>query len=278
MGILSEVARAVGLDTEPVALIWSDTKPDGALELKKDAWGCVMWLYAKVAREGRTAAFSRETFGCAGGATGLGFGAPIDRHPARTVEGFCSFLSNGIEGAKDRAEYAAIAEAAPPNQKKVLLEGERLMKNPEVVRKFLECLPVQDVPAKYVVMKPLSQVQGAEAVQTVTFLANADQISALSILANYHAGTITDRVVVAAGAAGCQAMGVCTYRESESANPHAVIGLTDIMARRMTRKLLGKDKLTFSVPFQLYREIEKNVPGSFLESEGWKELRDTDSE
>jgi hypothetical protein len=31
-----------------------------------------MWLYAKVAREGRTAVFSRETYGCAGGAIGLG--------------------------------------------------------------------------------------------------------------------------------------------------------------------------------------------------------------
>lgn len=275
MGMTSIIARAVGLETEPVALIWSDTKPEGALELRKDAWGCVMWLYAKVAREGRTAVFSRETYGCAGGATGLGFGRPIDRHIVRTDENFCSFLSNGIEEAKDRGEYAAIVEnAGNPNQKKALMEGERIMKSPAVVRKFLESLPVYDVPAKYVVMKPLSLVQENETIQTVTFLANADQISALSILANYHAGTITDRVVVAAGAAGCQALGVCTYRESVTADPRAVIGLTDIMARRMTRNLLGKDKLTFSVPFELYCEMEKNVPGSFLELDGWRELRD----
>ncbi len=275
MGTTSEVARAVGLETEPVALIWSDVKPEGALEIRKDAWGCIMWLYAKVAREERTAVFSRETFGCAGGAVGLGFGRPIDRHLARTEENFCCFLSNGIEGAKDRAEYAANAEkSVNPNQKKMLLEGERLMKSPMVVRKFLESLPVYDVPAKYVVMKPLSQVQENETVQTVTLLANADQISALSILANYHAGTITDRVVVAAGAAGCQALGVCTYRESGRADPRAMIGLTDIMARKMTRKLLGKDKLTFSVPFKLYCEMEKNVPGSFLELDEWRELRD----
>lgn len=270
----SAIAREVGLETEPVALIWGDAKPEDALELKKDTWGCIMWLYAKVAREGRTAVFSRETYGCAGGAVGLGFGRPIDRHLARTEENFCCFLSNGIEGAKDRAEYSANAEkAVNQNQKRMLLEGERLMKSPAVVRKFLESLPVYDVPAKYVVMKPLSQVQETETVQTVTFLANADQISALSILANYHAGTITDRVVVAAGAAGCQSLGVCTYRESGTANPRAVIGLTDIMARRMTRNLLGRDKLTFSVPFELYCEMEKNVPGSFLELGEWGELR-----
>lgn len=156
----------------------------------------------------------------------------------------------------------------------MLLEGERIRKNPAVVRRFLECLPVYDVPAKYVVMKPLSLVQENETIQTVTFLANADQISALSILADYHVGTITDRVVVAAGASGCQALGVCTYRGSGRAETRAVIGLTDISARRMTRKLLGKDKLTFSVPFELYCEMEKNVSGSFLELDEWRELRD----
>jgi len=184
---------------------------------------------------------------------GLGLGRPFDRHSARTEENYCCFLSNGIEGAKDRTEYAAVAEkAVNPNQKKMLLEGERIRKNPAIVRRFLECLPMYDVPAKYVVMKPLSLVQENETIQTVTFLANADQISALSLLADYNVGTITDSVVVAAGVAGCQALGVCTYRGSCMADPRAVIGLTDIAARRMTRKQLGKDKLTFSVPFELY--------------------------
>ena len=114
MAMTSEIARAAGLETEPVALIWSDTKPEGALELKKDAWGCVMWLYARVARDGRTAAFSRETFGCAGGATGLGFSRPIDQHIARTEKNFCCFLSNGIEGAKDRTKYAHLADVLAP--------------------------------------------------------------------------------------------------------------------------------------------------------------------
>lgn len=125
MGMTSIIAREVGLEIEPVALIWSDAKPEDALELRKDAWGCVMWLYARVTRDGRTAVFSRETFGCAGGAMGLGLGRPFDRHSARTEENFCYFLSNGIEGAKDRTEYAALAEkAVNPNQKKMLLEGE----------------------------------------------------------------------------------------------------------------------------------------------------------
>ena len=61
MVLQSEIARAAGLSTEPVAIVWTDKKPDGALEFKKDTWGCIMWLYAKVARDGRTAVFGKET-------------------------------------------------------------------------------------------------------------------------------------------------------------------------------------------------------------------------
>jgi uncharacterized protein (DUF169 family) len=277
MPIQSEIARAAGLSTEPVAIIWTDEKPERALEFRQGVWSCVMWPYAKVAREGRTAVFSRETIGCAGGAMGLGFGRPLEQHVGRTEEGFCCFLSNGIEGAENREEYAAIVERSPdPHHKKMLLNGERLMKSPAVVLKFLKNLPLYDVKDKYIVMKPLSRVEDDEKIRSVVFLADADQISALSILANYHTGTLRDRVTVAGGAAGCQAMGVCTYAESGTDNPRAVIGLTDIMARKAVRRQLGKDKLTFSVPYSLFLEMEKNVPGSFLESDEWKELRKSD--
>ena len=103
--------------------------------------------------------------------------------------------------------------------------------------------------------------------------ANADQIAALSILANYSTGNIRNGIIVAAGAAGCQAMGVCTYAEGESDYHRAVVGLTDLSARRAVRTSLGKDVLTFSVPFALYREMEGNVAGSFLGLDLWKELR-----
>jgi len=277
MAIGSAIEKAAGFTTEPVAIIWTDTKPEGALEFKPGVWGCVMWMYARVAKDKKTAVFTRETIGCIGAALGLGFGRPFERHAAKTEEGFCSFLSNGIAGAQDRKGYTAIAEAGrDARNKKVLAEGERLMKNPSVARTFLKALPEYDINEKYIVMKPLSQVQEGETVKSVIFLADADQISALSILANYETGTIKERVTIAAGASGCQAIGACTYAEGEGARPRAVIGLTDITARRNVRKTLGKDKLTFSVPYGMFVEMEKNVPGSFLELDDWKELRATD--
>lgn len=273
MPIQSAIAKAAGFSTEPVAIVWTDAKPEGALEFKPGVWGCVMWMYARVAKDKKTAVFTRETIGCIGAALGLGFGRPFERHAAKTKEGFCSFLSNGIAGAGDKAAYTAIAESGrDARNKKILAEGERLMKDPSVVRTFLLALPEYDIKEKYIVMKPLSQVSDDETVKSVIFLANADQISALSILANYETGTIKERVTIAAGASGCQAIGACVYAEGEGSRPRAVIGLTDITARRNVRKMLGKDKLTFSVPYSMFLEMEKNVPGSFLESDDWKEL------
>ena len=63
MVITSEIVRAVGL-TEPVAIVWSDTKPEDALVIKPGIWACVMLFYAKVVLEGKTAAFSRDKCGC----------------------------------------------------------------------------------------------------------------------------------------------------------------------------------------------------------------------
>jgi uncharacterized protein (DUF169 family) len=272
----SEIARAAGITLQPVAIVWTAKKPEKAIEFRQGVWSCVMWLFAKVAKEGRTAVFSRETTTCAGGAMGLGFGRPLDRHAGRGEEGFCSFLSNGIEGAADKKAYEAIVAQAPDaHHKKMLTEGERFLKGPAQVRNFLANLPVYDARDGYIVMKPVHEVEEGEDVRSIVFVANADQIAALSTLANFGTGNIREGVIVAAGAAGCQAMGVCTYAESKSGTPRAVVGLTDLSARRAVRTTLGKNVLTFSVPFALYQEMEKNVPESFLGLDLWKELRDS---
>ncbi|MDD1693976.1 MAG: DUF169 domain-containing protein, partial [Methanoregula sp.] len=197
----SEIARAAGITTNPVAIVWTDKKPEKALEFKPGVWGCTMWLFAKVAKEGKTAVFSRDTTTCAGGAMGLGFGRPLDRHAARSEEGFCSFLSNGIEGAPDRKAYEAIlAQSFDAHHTKMLTEGERFLKSPAVVRKFLANLPVYDAKDGYIVMKPVHEVEDGEDVRSIVFVATADQIAALSILANYGTGNIRDGIIVAAGA------------------------------------------------------------------------------
>ena len=77
----SKIAAAIHLELEPVALVWSDEKPEGAMEFAPGKWGCVLLLLAAVAK-GKTAVASRETFGCFGGGVGLGFGAQYKTSPA----------------------------------------------------------------------------------------------------------------------------------------------------------------------------------------------------
>jgi hypothetical protein len=40
----SQIAKAVHLRHHPVALIWSNEKPEEAMQFQAKKWGCVMWL------------------------------------------------------------------------------------------------------------------------------------------------------------------------------------------------------------------------------------------
>jgi hypothetical protein len=97
--------------------------------------------------------------------------------------------------------------------------------------------------------------------------ANADQIPALVILANYARQGMEN--VIIPWAAGCQTIGLLPFREGQSDNPRAVVGLTDISARKYVRKLLGAEYLSFAMPWSLFLEMEANVGGSFLEQSPW---------
>lgn len=262
----SKIGGILKFKYTPVALLWSDDKPEGAFQFKEGAWGCVMWLFTNAAR-GRTAVVDRNTFGCLGGGTGLGFGNQYVNWQGG-VEAFCRFLSTGSAhlGTK-REDIDSSRQGFIDN----VLHGERYIKSPELVKKFLEVMPFMDVPAKYVVFKPLEAVNpDQETPVVVIFLANPDQLAALVVLANY-ARESTESVIIPFGA-GCQSIGIFPYREARLENPRAVIGLVDMSARQTVRKQIGKDLMTFAVPYRMFQEMEANVEESFLGKEEWQKF------
>ncbi len=266
----SLIAEKLGLEHEPVALLWSDERPAGAVQFKPGRWGCVMFLAAGAAR-GRTAVVDHETWGCWGGGVGLGFGNCYRQFPGG--EGaFARFLSDGNDAC---AEGRAVAEALAPHVRPEFLDdfvrGERYMASPEVVHRFVDALPITEVPAAYVVLKPLSAVAEDERPVSVTFFADPDQVSALVVLANFDAGE-GDRVI-APYAAACQQLGILAYREAEARRPRAVLGLTDLSARENVRRQLGRAVLSFTVPLALLETMESHVDESFLERGTWQRLR-----
>ncbi len=266
----SKIADAIVLGYEPVAIILTDEKPEDAKQFKEDKWGCVMFMLAAAAR-GKTAVFDRKTFGCMGGGVGLGFGDQYKNFPGGE-DCFCYFLSTGnLEWEKGKE----IAEKVKPYMRKEayddFLLGERYIKSPRLVKKFIECLPITDVPAEYVVFKPLRDVgPESEEPEVVVFLADPDQFSALTVMANYDREH--NENVFIPYAAGCQSIALYPFREAKSENPRAVAGLVDLSARLAIKKQLKEDLLTFAVPYKRFIEMEENVPGSFLERHTWQEI------
>jgi hypothetical protein len=68
-------------------------------------------------------------------------------------------------------------------------------------------------------------------------------------------------------------VGIYPFREAQSENPRAVLGLIDLSARLQVRKRLGAQVFSFAVPFGMWRRMEGNVDGSFLERPTWQALR-----
>ena len=101
----NKIVEALGLKHHPVALVWSNEKPVGALEFGRDKWGCIMY-HLVAAAKGRTAVIGRDTYGCVGAGVGMGFGNCYKNFPGG-CEGFYRFLSSGnadLPGAKDRSD------------------------------------------------------------------------------------------------------------------------------------------------------------------------------
>ncbi|TAM48575.1 MAG: hypothetical protein EPN53_09600 [Acidobacteria bacterium] len=263
----STIARAIRAEHEPVALLFSDELPQGAMQFAEGKWGCVMWLLLAAAAKGKPAAADRRTFGCLGGGTGLGFGNQYENWPGG-IECFYNFLSTG-NGPQD-GSAAAPGPGLRRDAGGDLAFGERYLKDPATTKRFVDALPMTNVPTRYVVFKPLSQVRPSERPEVVVFLVDPDRLSALVVLANYGRDD-NDNVIIPWGA-GCQTIGILAYREARAQRPRAIVGLTDLSARKYVAKQLGHNLMTFAVPLAMFEEMEANVPGSFLERDTWREL------
>jgi uncharacterized protein (DUF169 family) len=59
----SKIENYLNLDLNPVAIIWSNDKPEKALQYKEGKFGCAMHLVAQAAK-GKTAVLDGYTSGC----------------------------------------------------------------------------------------------------------------------------------------------------------------------------------------------------------------------
>ena len=254
----SRIAEAINLRYSPVAIVFTNEKPEGALQFKEGRWGCVIAMLGAAAK-GRTAVFDRKTYGCIGGGSGLGFGNTYTQFPG----GIEHFLSKGNKEFCDSETGKNIVRNMP-----ALIHGEAYKKTPEFAKSFADNLPYYEVPTEYVVFKPLAELSPAEKPEVVIFLATPDQISALVVLAKYarHGG---DNVPTPFGA-GCHSIGILPLHQGTQDHPRGVVGLIDISAR----KHVEKDILSFSVPYKMFLEMEGHVEESFLTRDVWLKVKE----
>ena len=267
----SVIAEVLHLKFHPVAIKRTDTLPEHALQFKEHRSACAMFLFANAAL-GKTCVVSATTCGCPGAVSAFGFGDGYADFPGG-LDGFAGFLSRGNEGSTTGKKISAGLEASGAKDFAYhYLHGECFKKNPELVLQWHHSMPRLQNNRRYVVLKPLEMVdETEESPEVIVFTADADQLSSLVTLANYgHAGR---EMVSIPWASGCQLIGLLPLKEAESALPHAVVGLTDLSARKSVRSQLGSECLSFAMPWSLFQEMEENLPGSFVERPTFQSLQ-----
>jgi uncharacterized protein (DUF169 family) len=268
----SITAKKARLAFKPVAILWSDTKPKGALQIKPGARTCIMPFFAQVLTKGRTAVFDRESFGCPGAKAGLGFGSGYpDAFGGAGIDFMSAFFCKGAESSSNREAFCAVANRIPERERAKFLEGERLHKSPAKAKKWMTReLPITDISERYVIFTPLNRVKEGEKPVVIVFAADPLQLTGLITLV----GAVREGIdpVLVPPMAACQQIGAYVYSEARQEHPRAVLGNTDLAARANVGAAIPENIFTMAVPFSLFREMEEEAKNGVFDGPIWKDL------
>jgi uncharacterized protein (DUF169 family) len=212
---------------------------DGGAERAEKPSGrsCLICELSRV-RKGRSLYYNVDVLACAGVRRYLGY-----THTMRP--GFEFFLSCGNE----------------------MIEGERYLRSPEMVREFMKNQRTLPIDGKNIVFKRWDKLTVEDDPEVVVFFAGPDVLSGLFTLANFDQtdpnGTITPF------AAGCGSIIHFPYLESLSERPRAVIGMFDPSAR----PCVPENVLTFAVPVKRFERMVGYMEESFLITGTWTAIR-----
>lgn len=239
----SKLVKELKLKYFPVSIILTDELSIEAMQLtpSKEAHGCSLTAL-RAAAEGKTVYLSKETSGCPGMKSGMGFTDSVN-----IPGGIEYFLSCGR------------GEGFP--------KGERLKKTPEVARTYYEGLPKEVMPSKYIVLKPLEGSDKNKAA-LVTFLVNPDQLSALINLHSFETDSLDTAYMPMSS--GCSTIVKLPLAEAKKDKPRAVIGLADIWAR----PIFDADILAFTIPYDDYERMESYAEDCFFQAETWEGIKE----
>ena len=235
---MSRLTDILRIDNHVVAIYRAPSVPKDA-----DVCGpkcCIPPLLMKCNRLGTKCAADSEHITCHGAVSGLGFGGIPDRE--RTS---CS-LSRVPEGAESNHG-----------------KGKRYFANPECAMCQIDGVKDYGDGKDAIVFQDVDEAEKeGRPIEVVVFVVDPTRLSALMQLASYSKSTKGPASVAPFGHA-CQQIYAIPRAESESDDPRGVIGMTDMYARRY----VGLDQMTYAVPYNLYKRMVSDIPGSFLEDE-----------
>ncbi|MDR3154621.1 MAG: DUF169 domain-containing protein [Deltaproteobacteria bacterium] len=270
----SKTAAAVKLKHRPLGLWRSDEAPAGARQYTlrtkySPSSACSMSLIEMAFAKGVPCSFSTGTVHCPGAVNGFGLARPPWPSPGGMM-GNLRLVSNGNRSCEEGR--AAIEElrsmGASRGKLEQFAEGEGFKKDPETLMKSFESLPRIPPVEGFVNYAPLADL--SDPPEAVIFLADPQQLTALTVLAGYalpHSEAVTVPFVAA-----CGAVGALPLAESLRPVPRAVIGLADVTMRKVMRRLVGRNLVTFSAPWRLYSEMEGNIEESFITRPDWRSI------
>ncbi len=255
---LSDLLAVLGLDEEPLGLYYTDDEPPEGFAPKpidlptraKEERNAIDWQavfkhfscairHIRWARmKKKPAFFSAERFGCPGAAFWMGFNKP-------QAETIIQYVSSGI-----------------PNY----MHGELYCESPDVLRRIFDEVDPVPAPKKYCVVQPLSLFSRDAHPMLVIFFARPEPLCGLHQLAFFV--TNDPEIVASPWSSGCGSIAAWPMRYITQGRPRAVIGGWDPSAR----KFYNNDELTFTVPFDLFRQMVARYGESFLTTDTWTKM------
>lgn len=229
-------SRYFGETELPIILYYTDKETVEENDPEKSS-RCLIATLNRV-RKGASIRFNTNTIRCPGGKRATGWNPDLG-------DGFEYFLSSGIPDVR---------------------EGERYMKSPELVKKWLKDSPRYIASSSQIVFKRWDHLDEDDDPEVVIFYANPDVISGLFTLSNYD---LDYEGVIAPFGSGCASIIMNPVLEGGKEHPRCVFGMFDPSAR----PYVGKNTLTFTVPMKRFTEMVENMEESFLITPTWDTIK-----
>ncbi len=251
--------EALGATEEPFGVFYTDKEPSegfspkpgqlptAEMEARGEAdfgatfagFSCVMANIWRARRKNTAAYFSRDRFGCLGGAFYLGFNKP-------QLDFIAHYVSSGILN---------------------VMEGEHYFESPAATRAFFNAIDPLPAPARFCVFKPLSRFASDEQPEVVIFFARPEMISGLHFLATFVTNDI--EAVAAPFGADCAFIITWPLKYRAQGQLKAVVGGWDPSARKFHRP----DELSFAIPWEMWTRMATRWPESFLTTDTWATVK-----